>query len=35
MNDTRWQRKVLEWIPPGKLKRGKQRRSWKGGGSRR
>jgi predicted transposase YdaD len=29
MDETRWPRKVLEWVPQEKGKRGRQRRGWR------
>lgn len=31
MDENRWPRKVLEWIPPERRKRGRPRRSWRDG----
>ena len=30
MGEDRWQKKVLNWIPPERLKRGRPPKSWKG-----
>lgn len=29
MEESRWPRKVLEWIPPERRKRGRPKRSWR------
>ena len=29
MDETRWPKKILEWIPPGKRIQGRSRHSWR------